>query len=323
MSTPPRIGIVTISGDLHAEAIRNRISQLDQAVEVHIFYIDKPEHFFGGILVSSENETAGTMKNSVGRFIALNSLSVIWWRRTRITKVLPVEYSDFIAKESQDFIEGAFRTCVRGAFVNHPDAAIRASNKIIQMSTARKLGLRTADTIYTCNPEEIERFIEKHERVIVKAISGRHGKSLLTQMVTPEMLKEIASLSACPACYQEFIDGNRHIRIVLAGRYWDAVEMLTESVDSRTGYMSESVKTDIPAAVVVKLQEYLSALGLTMGVIDMKVGGCGEYFFLEVNQQGQFVHLDAISGTDCVGVVSRCLIDEVVKSNNSLQARRP
>lgn len=291
------------------------MSVLAANVDVHTFSIDKPSELFDCATRFSNTAIQASVKNDDGLTISLEELSVVWWRRTKLAKPSDDPYSRFIALESQELIDGISQKLLSTNFINHPISSLLASNKLNQLSAAVKIGIKIPNTLYTCSLEEVLKFKEENKKIVVKAISGGHGSSLLTQMVTSELLTKSESIASSPACYQEYIEGKKHLRIVIAGRHWDAVEIINENVDSRTRYMSESKKSSVPAEFINKLQQLLYSLKLKMGIIDVKVNKKEEYVFLEVNQQGQFFHLDAIAGTDCVGVVANCLLDEVYSSS--------
>jgi len=74
----------------------------------------------------------------------------------------------------------------------------------------------------------------------------------------------------------------------------------------------EPVATD--ADLAVQLRAVTHALGLRMGVFDLKVRPDGHPIFLEVNPQGQFLFVEGMSDMPLTQAFCRFLADELAVS---------
>ena len=88
-------------------------------------------------------------------------------------------------------------------------------------------------------------------------IVGAPGPMLETRKLKEPGEFDVESFQAAPAIFQEYIPGERHLRR--------------------------------------RVRAVLDTLGLEMGVIDLKLTPDGTLVWLEVNPQGQFLFLDALT----------------------------
>jgi hypothetical protein len=116
--------------------------------------------------------------------------------------------------------------------------------------------------------------------------------------VSEEMLDKADSLSICPACYQEYIPGDRHIRVNCFGEDVYAVQIESSDLDWRQNLDVPFSKFVVSPNLHSRLQHVLRALGLTMGVFDLKLDPKDEAVWLEINPQGQFLFVEGITGCD-------------------------
>ena len=58
------------------------------------------------------------------------------------------------------------------------------------------------------------------------------------------------------------------------------------------------------------LCEFMGALGLVFGVVDLKVDREGRYVFLEVNPQGQFLFMEILTQLPISETLTRFLLSE-------------
>ena len=317
MVMAPRIGIVSISGDLHPRAVARAIAKQRSDAVVHVFDVsslpDRP-----GCVSVHQSQMHATLQDETGAHVELSTLDAVWWRRHSLAAAakLPEHRleAELVQRDTQAFIEGAFLSSFQGAWINHPASARHAENKLIQLATAARLGLRVADTIFTNDCSAVHRFQSANDQAVVKCISGVPGVSLTTQLLTTALASDKDAISASPACYQRLIGGNQHLRILLVGPYVQATLSLSYLVDSRIDEHIRYVPYQVPKEIVLQLRELLNCLGLAMGVVDMKIDDRGNFYFLELNQQGQILATDVQAGTSMCEVVSRYLLETATRN---------
>lgn len=292
--------IVTIDDDLHGLAVQSALRSRN--VDCHIFATD--------VMVGRE-----TMSNRIGapdacsvvttEGIRINpaSASVIWLRRPKalqredLLAAFDFPQRSLINNDSNGALNGLLQSTFGGTWISDPRSTERASNKILQLDAARKVGLKIPTTLISQVPEDVRAFYAEQEgRIIVKPVVGTPGPLLFTKRVMPEHLEREASICACPAIYQSFVDGSRHIRLNYFGEQSYGFSIDSSDVDWRPDLNVPIAKWNVPQALHNMLGSLLADLGLRMGIFDFKESAAGELHFLEVNPQGQFLFLEGITG---------------------------
>jgi D-alanine-D-alanine ligase-like ATP-grasp enzyme len=64
----------------------------------------------------------------------------------------------------------------------------------------------------------------------------------------------------------------------------------------------------LPAAVESCILTLMRGLDLSFGTVDMKVDERGDYVFLEVNPQGQFLYIEILTGLPLAKAMAEFLI---------------
>ncbi|MBK8209094.1 MAG: hypothetical protein IPK78_03240 [Rhodospirillales bacterium] len=115
----------------------------------------------------------------------------------------------------------------------------------------------------------------------------------MTGFVSDEILAEEA-IRICPAIYQEFIPGTRHLRISCFGDALHAAMLETEALDWRYTMDAHVTRFELDGNTACRIRRVLTELGLRMGMVDMKLDDAGIPVWLEVNPQGQFMFLEGM-----------------------------
>lgn len=218
---------------------------------------------------------------------------------------------DLILNDTRAAIVGLFLTGFAGKWVSHPEASRRAENKLVQLEAAAQVGLRVPRTIVTQDPDVASAFCEDLDyAVVVKPVAGTTLAPLLAGRATPELLAQRSRIEQSPVILQELVPGRRHLRVCCFGTRCHAVLLETDHLDWRHPLDAEMRATDIDDDLARALSSVVAALGLRMGIFDLKLVDGGAPAFLEVNPQGQFLFLDGLCGTDLMGELATFLLDE-------------
>ena len=194
-------------------------------------------------------------------------------------------------------IEGVMNSFT-GRSISDPHAQRRAENKLIQLEAAISVGLVVPDTLISSEPKEVFNFLDKHGgSVVVKALRPPANRA----MAAVRIESNEQSIRSCPAIYQEYISGSIHLRAHVFGEDVYTVSIETEDLDWRRNLNVPFQKTIIDAVVGSRLSSLIKALGLRMGVVDLKVRSSGEIVWFEINPQGQFLFAEALSGMPLLG----------------------
>jgi glutathione synthase/RimK-type ligase-like ATP-grasp enzyme len=310
-----RAAILTVRGDLHAHVIRKALADR-YGVACAIVETDTLPAS-GGLTWASDGPYPPTLPASTGELLDVEALDVIWWRRVNSPLRLPAAttealHVDLITNDCRAALLGLVENAFGGAWVNDPAATRRAENMLVQLRVAQRAGFRIPQTLVSQDPEQIRRFCAALDnRVVLKAVKGTTKTPVMTTMVTESLLAAAGALRLAPAIYQECIPGTRHLRVSCFGDGVHAALLEAEALDWRGDLNIPFRREHLDADLEARLRAVLRALGLRMGIFDLKLTAAGEPVWLEVNPQGQFLFVEGLTGLDLTGAFAAFLHAEM------------
>ena len=310
----PKLLIVTQQGDTHAYSVAEAAHQKGACVSLW-HTSDFPRT--ASATVDFDRATWLEVDGLNLTDLAAN-FDVVWHRRPCLNvdrEALHPSDIRFAQHEAQALQAAIFDLIAPKAFwVNPRQAASRASNKILQIATARRVGLATPRALYSNHPTEIRNFLASvGGRGIYKPLVGlvwEKGEArfmIYTTIVTSDTLVEDHLLQNVPGIYQEVVPKAYEVRITMCGSLGFGVRLWSQEtsqgrLDWRRAYGELKMEAmDIPALILRCCARILRLLGLVFGCFDFIVTPAGEWVFLEVNQMGQFLFLEQPTGL--------CLLD--------------
>jgi ATP-GRASP peptide maturase of grasp-with-spasm system len=175
-------------------------------------------------------------------------------------------------------------------------------DKTKMLVEAQKAGLSIPKTLITSKKEELLKFQQKNQQLITKGIQGVAFFSFqdtqlgnYTEVVTEETIA-VAPLTFFPSLFQELLDKDYELRIFYIHKELYAMAIFSQ-LDSQTMVdfrkynntkPNRNVPYKLPEAIANKIINFMEAMQLNSGSLDMVVTKTGEYVFLEVNPVGQF-----------------------------------
>ncbi len=189
--------------------------------------------------------------------------------------------------------------------INRYSASRFTIQKSVQLQIARRCGLKTPDTLMSNNPEMVRAFLQRGGRTVCKGFTPhvwqKDGYSSVaiteTFEISSDKLPSDEVLTYAPAIYQELVPKDYDIRMVLMGNhiYSYALRNTKKALDWRQdagfGHVSaELVPT--PPDVEKGVLEFARQTGVCFGSLDFGVDAQGQWWFLEINEQGQFLWID-------------------------------
>lgn len=170
-------------------------------------------------------------------------------------------------------------------------------NKIHQLKTARKNQLRVPETLFSNDAEKITSFFYRHcngkavaklHGVMSKSMTGEH--MLSTMIIEEGSLESIEDIAYCPMIFQPYIEKSYELRIVYVdGVFFTGKINNSENADWRIANSHYSWSAyELPEHICLNLTAMMQEMGLCLGAIDMIRGKDGNYYFLEVNPQGEW-----------------------------------
>lgn len=260
-----------------------------------------------------------------GREYELDAFYSIWYRRPRLVSFaisgLNPDATEFARDEWRSALEAAYALTTQPTWVSHPDALHLAARKPFQFRVASVLGLRVPHTCITNDARQAQDFIAWcNGRVIIKPTGsgwfyGDAGQVqyVLTNRFRAEDLDE-TELAIAPVTFQEEIPKAFEVRVNVVGQ-----EVLAIKIDSQRSEISELdwrrydvqntpyTPYTLPQKVATQCLELTKRLGLEFGAIDLICTPEGEYVFLEINGNGQFLWAEELSGVQITTALARLL----------------
>jgi glutathione synthase/RimK-type ligase-like ATP-grasp enzyme len=188
-------------------------------------------------------------------------------------------------------------------WVSRPSRIRYAENKITQLNVARKIGFKVPKTVISNNPKNVIDFIDcnKNDVVIKPVKSGfvSDEEIIFTNVINSEKIVSPNRIMKIPSIYQQYIRKKYDIRVTVFGEKVFPVEIHSQGPpDSRIDWRKSSDLNMVQKEHVIpkKIQEnclrMTSYFGLEFGAIDMVLSPKNEYFFLEINPNGQWAWLE-------------------------------
>ena len=241
--------------------------------------------------------------------------SSVWFRRPRLPESFPGAAPADLAFVRDEWkrhianVHAVAETAGDVFWVNRPDRAAAAENKLLQLRAAHRCGLRFPATLVSSEPDEIRRFFATHERVVYKPYathSWRDGDgrifSTYARVLDAETLHDDAALRLCPGIYQACVRKRCDLRVTVIGQRMFAVRIDASDdgdgdgiVDWRAAAIDDRTRsraTALPATAEAALRRLMDRLGLAFGCIDLVVDEHDDLHFLEINQAGQFLFVE-------------------------------
>jgi glutathione synthase/RimK-type ligase-like ATP-grasp enzyme len=192
-------------------------------------------------------------------------------------------------------------------WVNPLPEAVRAECKLVQLSACRRIGLPFPETVVTTDAAQVDLLRKKWGRIVFKSFlihqwqdrqTGQQHSVGVTLLDTHSELPA-DSIAICPGIYQRYIEKAFDVRVTVMGSHLFAMSLRHRQ---EGGFVDWRIHTNhpelaaeaivLPSAVESKLRAFMQAMGLVFGCIDLAVDRDGNYFFLEVNQAGQFLFVE-------------------------------
>jgi glutathione synthase/RimK-type ligase-like ATP-grasp enzyme len=307
------IAIVSTAKDVHYRCVAEELRRMGKKS----FLVDFPK---------LGNEARFTMATGDERYqrwsvpghgpVDLEQVRCVWYRRIYSPVLKPAPTSradaDWALREWREATTAAFEA--NGArFLSAPTAQELASMKPYQLRAAHRLGLRIPDTIMTNDAEAARAFVHKHGgRVVHKVVKSPRDRFVPTRRWHAGDEAELDTLHLTPTLFQEQIVAPYELRITVVGRKVFAAEFPVETgvTDARrlldVPYKPHSLPQDVEALLLRLMDE----LNVQYGTIDMKLREDGEYVFLELNPQGQFLYVEIKTGQPITRAMAEFLSEE-------------
>ncbi|WP_045738826.1 hypothetical protein [Xanthomonas sp. MUS 060] len=249
-----------------------------------------------------------------GRNYGPSDFDVVWLRRIgniALPEWMHADDRKFAAVDNAAFF-GFFWSPLSASarWIHSPASRLNGESKIQQLQHAYGLGFKIPPTLISNDPDEIVQFIEackaSGQGTVFKTFGSMtwFEKDRVLENYTSEIvvgdLIDMDVVRAVPAIYQSHdvgkeyevrstFFGGREYSVRIDSQSTDAGAIDWRAIDNLHGVLSP---TKLPAAIHDKCVALLDGMSLNMGCFDFIVDRAGDFVFVEVNQQGQFLWIE-------------------------------
>lgn len=255
-------------------------------------------------------------------------ITAIWCRR-------PGKPFDFLPREEkpseaiQKFASDQWYACLEALelidgvrWINPPAANDRMESKLRQLRLATELGFSIPRTLVSNSGNEIRAFCRSENgRVVAKALYAPLIEEpdqdffIFSNVVTQENLMDDGALSVAPSIFQQVLSPKTDYRVTVVGRSVFPVRVVSnasgdEALDWRT--RESELRFEIcklPQHIEDSCREYVAKAGLIFGALDL-VEHSGEFYFLEINPNGEWGWLEKTVGVKISSAICDVLLGE-------------
>jgi glutathione synthase/RimK-type ligase-like ATP-grasp enzyme len=265
---------------------------------------------------SFEIKNKNVIWNASGSDFKINNekFDIVWNRRPRapiMPSFLHPNDLENANKENMAFYQNFWQVIAPDAFwINGYENSKRANCKLLQLKIAAEIGLKIAPTLVSNDPKRIKNFITSYKKgeVIYKTlyqvmwISKEEVRLTYTKEISLDDLPCDSILQSAPGIFQKKIPKAFELRVNYMGNHVIAAKLNSQQhpkaiADWRFAPTLElSIEQfELPEAIDKKCREFMKKLGLVFGCFDFIVTPDNEYYFLEINEQGQFLWIEEVN----------------------------
>lgn len=238
---------------------------------------------------------------------------VVWLRRPR-KPVLPESLHPDDRENAKNENATLFQTfwqviAPKALWVNSIEAARSVNSKLLQLKVASQVGLTIPDTLISNNPKHIKDFINSHQKgTIYKTlhptfwITSEEYRLTYTNEVNSDLLPMDSVLQSTPGIFQSKIRkayelrvtyfGDRHIAVKLNSQEHPKGVMDWRFVPTHELHIEEY---QLPHHINQQCLALMKQFNIVFACFDFIVTPDKQYYFLEVNEQGQFLWIEEVN----------------------------
>lgn len=315
---PSTVLIITNEHDPHADAVVLELRKRD--VPVFRFH---PEDFPHASSISIEIRD-GSIEGEItttNRKVAFRDICAAWYRRpqsmfTGSVSPTATQLDDYIKVQTAVTMRTLYET-LETLWVCHPHKLQRADIKALQLAEASKAGLKTPHTLISNRPAKAAAFVDRLGEVecAIKplnttGVSNEQGYRLPLTTTLPKGYP-LDSVALAPNIFQPYIHKAAELRCVVIGK-----NIFTAQLDSQA---NENTRKDwrggecqhelfsLPEQVEASIHRLMDSFGINFASLDMIVTPDGEFVFLELNPNGQWLWLEHELGLPLVASMADLL----------------
>jgi len=310
---PPTVLILTERLDPTADLVVAALAERGVAV-----YRADTAEFPSALTVTAELGAEGwdTELRSATRSLAFEDICGAYYRRPSAFSLPAMNAADrqWAELEARVGLGGLLATVPN--WLNHPNRIGYAEYKPVQLATAGTAGLRVPRTLITNDPDAAQRFARQIGPVVYKPFSSaleQDGRRMFvyTSPVAAEDLADDA-IRLTAHLFQEHLEKAYEVRLTVVDEAFFAAALTSRSaagqIDWRSDYDAiDYAVTSVPASVREGVCRMMAALGLRFAAADFVVTPAGEWYFLDLNPNGQWAWIEHETGLPICAAITTAL----------------
>ena len=315
---PDTVLIVTNDHDEHADAVVGELNRRD--IPVFRFHPEDFPHACSASIEIRDGRITGELRTA-DHSVAFDDVCAAWYRRSRNLYMGPVtrtseRLDDYVKTQSTATVV-AVCAGLQTLWVSHPFALRRAEVKALQLAEASRAGLKTPDTLISNDPARATTFLDTLadaecaiKPLVAVGVTDEQGYRLPLTTTLPRG-HSLESLALAPTMLQPYVDKAFELRCVVMGDKIFSAKLDSQAdeksrIDWRGGDPVHEV-FELPEGVQAAIQRLMESFGLNFASLDMIVTPAGEYVFLELNPNGQWLWLEFELGLPLVATMADLL----------------
>jgi len=261
------------------------------------------------------------------RTLDLDEVTAVWMRRPGNPRpdeeITDPESRTWTQEECKNLLTGLWESLDCLWVPGKPLAYTLGYNKAYHIGLAASCGFRIPKTIFTNRPEDfLSLYRETRGRLVSKVMLNNYipheaaNSVAFTHAVRRRNAVRCRTLRYSPVILQEYVPKDVELRITVVDSRVFAAEIRSQAShrtkhdwrhydDERATYAPHK----LPEAVCRSCIRLVRALGLCFGTIDMVLTPGGEYVFLEINPNGQWLWIESLTQLP----ISAALVDLLIR----------
>lgn len=248
----------------------------------------------------------------------LTDVKSVWYRKPGRRRTLPSvdknfrTYAENSLNDHWEMLRAEFQDA---HWVSSFYAINKARNKSAQLEIAATIGFNVPETAMTSDKTKAREFIDKHGTVIIKPQNANIPQTdtsahfFFAKRIDSTQDINLTNLHLAPAIFQVAINAAADVRVTVMGESVfaaiipDASEEGKEAVrDWRMRHNVDLFFEDHDAAfpddMRQKCLQLVKTMGLEFGAIDFVLDKQGNYWFIEINPNGQWAFIEEDTGQE-------------------------
>ncbi len=320
---PSTVLIITNELDAHADVVVRELHERD--VPVFRFH---PEDFPHACSISIEIRDDCIEGEIVTehRSVAFRDICAAWYRRPKrpLADVTNASSSELDGYRLEDYIKRQSRATLSTLYetldtfwVGHPSRLRRADIKALQLAEASKVGLQTPHTLISNHPGRVAAFVDSMgetecaiKSLFAMGVDDEKGFRFPMTTTVPKGYP-LDSVALAPTIFQPYVHKAAELRCVVIGEKIFSAKINSQAnentrMDWRAGD-SQLEPFSLPQHIEASIHRLMESFGINFASLDMIITPEGEFVFLELNPNGQWLWLEMELGFPLVASLADLL----------------